>query len=393
METKKLLIFCLIMYLMSIMLINGAIRAFLREDVNFSGEVVYQELITGTYPGSENHQKQLVNYLNKNPSSQKAFFERGLKLDSSGIFFEKGVKFDSSGVDIVDYKTKSNGKFRELATFKLKNSDKEFTIDLENQELTLDNREFKADTDKILIKILDDKISIKGEVIELKGPSSKERTHSSFIGEISIYPDGHRDIEKGTTYFKHSAAGPAEALSMELSLIDKDESGLGKVIGIQEKIQYSEDPNWQPTDKETASIKFIESTELGKSDILELKNFDSKIEITLFKPKLTEIRAVDALKMSDETSNGKIIIGLPDGGKMIINDRGTSFKKSAFGFHGNFPAFENGILGTLVINLDGSCEICTDCTPAGHLHNLRETEYIDRFNNKFSIKKDQKLAK
>jgi len=348
-----------------------------------SDEDVYQNVLGGGYATSDQHKQQLVNYLNDNPNKQKAFFEK------------KGVKFESSGVDISSYEAGVNEG--ESITLKLKNSEKEFTIDLENNILNSEDSEFKPLTEgEIEIKILDDKISIKSDdTITESGKNGDSTFHKSlFVGEVSIYPDGHRDIEKGTTYTVTEGTGSLAWHVMELSSIDEN----GNKVGIQEKIQFSDDPSWTPTDTETPVVKTYK--ENGQNN-LEIKNINSKIQFDLSEG--FNIKANDALKIDPNSdpiiphtgslkfpgrSEGDIHIKTRNG-EININERGTWMDSNIEGISGDFFAGEH----TLKIGINGNCQLCSDCVDIGHIHKLRESIYVDRNGNKFSINKGSKTSR
>ena len=171
------------------LLIPFIFAATLPPGVSYSDEEIYKAVLDGSHLSTDSQKQQLVDYLNNNPDRQKEFFEK------------KDIGFEGSGVRVVSYSGDTEGEEIEIKIGE-SGEDDEFTVDLKNKRLLTKNKVYESSEDseeKPEIKITEKAVVIKGKnIIEKDKESGKIK--SEFSGEVSIYPDGHKELEKDTVY-------------------------------------------------------------------------------------------------------------------------------------------------------------------------------------------------
>lgn len=176
----------IILMVINSMMADG--RPIVDSNQQLTDKEVYNKVLQGNYLVSDSQKQQLVNYLNSNPSQQKAFFEK------------KGISFGSSGVTIASY-TSGTNKGEEIK-IRLKNSERAFGIDLENKKVMTDTSTYEfSSRDNTEITINDDYVSLKGKEIYEKNTNTGTM-QNKYSGEVRIFPDGRKELAKETSLTK-----------------------------------------------------------------------------------------------------------------------------------------------------------------------------------------------
>ena len=249
------------------------------------------------------------------------------------------------------------------------------SLDIRGAIIEINGKRYSKSLDSLEslnVKVLDDKITltsrdITGQYDSINGAIGS--AHFNFAGSISVYSDGHIDIEKGTYFSKYRNLGNADR---EIWHIGKEIeiNGIKTYTGTAEKIAFSDNLDWAIPMKQAYIKTYLRNGE----EMLFIGNVNFKLDISLYNEFLEGIKTN---VFTDPLKNGKINFYIEgSNGNLFVDSNGVNTQGDVAGINLNSKFIgEDGKTHDFILSEDGSVKICSDpCRECGQAKELLRNE-------------------
>ncbi len=239
------------------------------------------------------------------------------------------------------------------------------SFDIGEGVIEINRKEYAGTADSfkpLNLKFSDDKITLSSEDTVGQIDMINGNLLFDFVGSVSIYSDGHIDIEKGTYFSAYRNLGAMDIETWHIGEKETDQDGITTTYtGIAEKISYSNDINWKPSDDNQAYIKYYNDNGV---ETIDIENVDFILNMGIYESFFQDGKTNI---ISNAVENGEINIDISDKkGGLFIDNRGVNVMGDIADINLNSRYTDNnGETHNLIIDEYGTINICSECREVG----------------------------